>query len=80
MHSSMELAPLKFSMPCEPMDPCVQIVSDLRPGTNVYPIEYVLEYLFAPSRLLWLMEPSNIPTWNIGQEKVKTQKLSLSNP
>ena len=23
------------------MDPCIQIVSDLRPGTNVYPMEYV---------------------------------------
>jgi hypothetical protein len=26
------------------------------------------------------MEPPNILTWNIGQEKAKTQKLSLSKP
>jgi hypothetical protein len=25
------------------------------------------------------MEPPNIPTWNVEQEKAKTQKLSLSN-
>ena len=63
----------------EPMDYLHPIVSDLRPGTNVYPKEYALSYLFMPFHLLWSMGPPNILILNIWQEKTKTQKLSLPN-